>query len=69
MTFSFFDLMTLAGSLGLFLYGMKVMSDTLLDLAGDRMRAILATATSNRFLAVSTGFAITAVIQSSLPQH
>jgi len=59
------DILTLLGALGLFLYGMKVMSDALVGLAGDRMRAIMAAATSNRFLAVFTGFAITAVIQSS----
>ncbi|MCK4709391.1 MAG: Na/Pi cotransporter family protein [Gammaproteobacteria bacterium] len=65
MHYSFFDFLTLLGSLGLFLYGMKVMSDALMELAGDRMRNILATATSNRFFAVSTGFTITAIIQSS----
>ena len=65
MEYSFFDFLTLLGSLGLFLYGMKVMSDALMELAGDRMRNILATATSNRLFAVLTGFTITAVIQSS----
>ncbi|MCW8962743.1 MAG: Na/Pi symporter, partial [Gammaproteobacteria bacterium] len=65
MEYSFFDFLTLLGSLGLFLYGMKVMSDALMELAGDQMRAILATATSNRFFAVLTGFTITAIIQSS----
>jgi phosphate:Na+ symporter len=59
------DILTLLGALGLFLYGMKVMSDALMELAGDRMRAILSTTTSNRFFAVLTGFAITAIIQSS----
>ena len=65
MEYNLFDLLTLLGSLGLFLYGMKVMSDALMDLAGDRMRNILAGATSNRLFAVLTGFSITAVIQSS----
>ena len=65
MNYSFYDFLTLLGSLGLFLYGMKVMSDALMELAGDRMRNILATATSNRLLAVATGFTITAIIQSS----
>ena len=65
MNYGFFDFLTLLGSLGLFLYGMKVMSDALMELAGDRMRNILATATSNRLFAVITGFTITAVIQSS----
>lgn len=44
---------------------MKVMSDSLMELAGNRMRSFLATMTSNRFLGISTGFLITAVIQSS----
>ncbi len=65
MDYGFFDILTLLGALGLFLYGMKVMSDALMELAGDRMRTILATTTANRFIAVLTGFAITAVIQSS----
>ncbi|MGB5402347.1 MAG: Na/Pi cotransporter family protein, partial [Robiginitalea sp.] len=55
----------LVGALGLFLFGMKAMSDALTKLAGDRMRAILAGLTSNRFLGVLTGFLITSVIQSS----
>jgi len=65
MNYSFFDFLTLLGSLGIFLYGMKVMSDALMDLAGDSMRSILASATSNRLFAVLTGFVITAIIQSS----
>jgi len=65
MNYGVTDLLTLLGSLGLFLYGMKVMSDSLMLLAGDRMRGILATATSNRFFAMLTGFLITAAIQSS----
>ena len=65
MEYSTGDFLRLLGSLGLFLYGMKIMSDALMKLAGERMRAILATVTSNRFLAVLTGFTITAVIQSS----
>lgn len=65
MGYGFTDVLTLLGSLGLFLYGMKVMSDSLVELAGDRMRSILAVTTSNRFFALLTGFFITAVIQSS----
>lgn len=65
MTYGVFDVLTLLGSLGLFLYGMKVMSDSLMKLAGGKMREILAKATANRFFAVSTGFFITAAIQSS----
>ncbi len=65
MNYSFTDLLQLFGSLGLFLFGMKVMSDALMNLAGDRMRKILATMTSNRFLGIFTGFFITSIIQSS----
>ena len=65
MDYGITDILTLLGALGLFLYGMKVMSDALMELAGDRMRSILSTTTSNRFFAVLTGFAITAIIQSS----
>lgn len=65
MTYGISDVFTLLGSLGLFLYGMKVMSDALIEVAGDKMRSILASLTSNRFLAVLTGFTITAIIQSS----
>lgn len=65
MEFGFAKIMTLLGSLGLFLYGMKVMSDALMEVAGDQMRSILASLTSNRIFAVFTGFLITSVIQSS----
>ncbi len=65
MDYGFTNILTLLGSLGLFLYGMKVMSDALMSLAGDKMRNILATTTSNRFFALMTGFVITAAIQSS----
>lgn len=65
MDYGITDFLQLFGSLGLFLFGMKVMSDSLMDLAGDRMRKILATMTSNRFLGIFTGFSITSVIQSS----
>jgi phosphate:Na+ symporter len=65
MNYGITDAITLFGSLGLFLYGMKVMSDALMDVAGDKMRNILASMTSNRVFAVFTGFLITAVIQSS----
>ncbi|MEY8020223.1 Na/Pi cotransporter family protein [Muriicola sp. SD30] len=65
MEFGLIETLQLLGSLGLFLFGMKVMSDALLLLAGNRMRNILATMTSNRFLGITTGFLITSVIQSS----
>ena len=65
MEYSLFDLLTLIGSLGLFLYGMKLMSEALQKVAGDKMRNILAAMTSIRFKGVLTGFLITAIIQSS----
>ncbi len=65
MEYGVYDVLKLLGSLGLFLFGMKLMSDSLMEVAGDRMRNILATMTSNRVFAVFTGFLITAVIQSS----
>jgi phosphate:Na+ symporter len=65
MQYGFTDVLQLLGALGVFLFGMKVMSDALLKLAGNKMRSILATMTSNRFLGITTGFLITSVIQSS----
>lgn len=65
MDYGFYDILQLIGALGVFLFGMKVMSDALLKLAGNKMRSILATMTSNRFLGIFTGFFITSVIQSS----
>ncbi len=53
------------GSLGLFLFGMKLMSDGIQKTAGDRLQNILNFMTGNRFTAVFTGFLITALIQSS----
>lgn len=58
-------LLNLAGALGLFLYGMTVMSDALSDLAGPGLRDTLGKLTSNRFKGVLTGVFITSVIQSS----
>jgi phosphate:Na+ symporter len=58
-------LFRIIGSLGLFLYGMKVMSDGIQRTAGTRMRQILGFMTGNRFSAVATGLAVTAIIQSS----
>ena len=65
MDYGFTDILQLLGALGLFLFGMTVMSDALMRLAGDRMRKILATMTSNRFFGILTGFVITSIIQSS----
>lgn len=65
MEYGFANVLQLIGALGVFLFGMKVMSDALLQLAGNKMRSILATMTSNRVLGISTGFLITSIIQSS----
>ncbi len=56
---------SLLGGLGLFLYGMQMMSSGLEAAAGNRMKSILKKLTSNRFLGVAVGAGITAVIQSS----
>lgn len=59
------SILQLAGSLGIFLYGMKLMSEGLQKVAGDRMRSILAAMTKNNLTRVLTGLLVTAVIQSS----
>ncbi len=53
------------GGLGLFLYGMKIMSEGLQKAAGDRLRKVLEKLTSNRFIAFLVGVGVTAVVQSS----
>ncbi|MGB4414904.1 MAG: Na/Pi cotransporter family protein [Paludibacter sp.] len=65
MNYTFYDFMTLVGSVGLFLYGMKIMSEGLQKVAGNKLRSALATMTKNRFTGVLTGLFITAIIQSS----
>jgi len=65
MSYSFLDFLGLLGAVGLFLYGMKVMSEGLQKAAGDRLRNILSAMTRNRFTGTLTGFLITALIQSS----
>lgn len=65
MSYSFLDFLGLLGAIGLFLYGMKVMSEGLQKAAGDRLRNILSAMTRNRFTGTLTGFFITALIQSS----
>ena len=55
----------IVGSLGLFLYGMKMFSEGLQKSAGSRMKAILTLMTKNRFVSIITGIIITTIIQSS----
>lgn len=59
------NLVTLAGGLGLFLFGIKVMSEGLEHAAGSRLKKLLEVLTTNRLMAVFVGFLITALIQSS----
>ena len=59
------NIFSLIGSLALFLFGMKTMSEGLEKFAGDRLRSILAAMTKNRVMGVLTGILITALIQSS----
>ena len=65
MNYSIIDFLSLLGAVCLFLYGMKVMSEGLQKVAGDRLRNILGIMTKNRVAGVLTGIAITALIQSS----
>lgn len=65
MDYSLVDLLKLVGAIGLFLYGMKLMSEALQKVAGSKMRSIFAAMTRNRFLGVLTGLLVSATIQSS----
>ncbi len=65
MNYGILDFLNLLGSLGLFLFGMKMMSEALQKVAGDKMRSILSSMTSNRFMGILTGLLVTMVIQSS----
>ena len=61
----FWQTITLIGALGLFLYGMKLMSEALQKVAGSKMRHILGAMTNNRFKGAFTGLLVTTTIQSS----
>lgn len=65
MEFNLLTILNTIGGLGFFIYGMKVMSEGIQKLAGDKLRSILSVMTSNRVLGVLTGFFITCLIQSS----
>ena len=65
MNFGLFEILTLVGSLGFFIYGMKIMSEGIQKLAGSKMRNILGAITNNKFAGIFTGFFTTSVIQSS----
>ncbi len=61
----FLRILTLLGSLGMFLYGMSLMSGGLQKMAGDRLRTFMGKMTSNTFKCILTGITITALVQSS----
>lgn len=65
MSYSILDLLCLLGAVCLFLYGMKVMSEGLQKVAGERLRNILSVMTRNRFSGMVTGIVLTALLQSS----
>ncbi|MDX1671337.1 MAG: Na/Pi cotransporter family protein [Balneolaceae bacterium] len=65
MQYNFFDLLQVIGALGIFIYGMKVFSDGLQKVAGNKLRRILRGMTSTRFRGILTGFTSTAITQSS----
>lgn len=58
-------LLQVLGALGVFLYGMKIMSEGVQRVAGKRMRQALSSLTGNRFSGILTGFATTSLVQSS----
>jgi len=60
-----FKLLVLIGALGMFIYGMKIMSEGLQQAAGSKLRNMLGSITSNRVKGVITGFGITSIVQSS----
>lgn len=65
MTFTLLDFFKLLGALGFFIYGMKVMSEGIQKVAGEKLREIMSAMTSNRFFGVFTGLIITSLVQSS----
>lgn len=60
-----YTVLTVIGSLGFFIFGMKIMSEGIQKVAGEQLRNILSAATSNRVTGVLTGFLTTSIIQSS----
>ena len=58
-------IMSLGGGLGLFLYGMKLMSDSIEKVAGAKLRSVLEVLTKNKFAGLLVGIIFTAIIQSS----
>ncbi len=65
MKFGIYEIFTLIGALGFFIFGMKIMSEGIQKAAGDNLRRILGIMTTNRFAGVFTGFFTTSLVQSS----
>jgi phosphate:Na+ symporter len=65
MSYTFFEFLQLIGALGIFIFGMKVFSDALQKVAGNKLRGILKGMTKNRFVGILTGFGTTSITQSS----
>lgn len=65
MSYTFFDFLQLIGALGIFIFGMKIFSDALQRVAGNKLRGILKGMTKNRFVGILTGFGTTSITQSS----
>lgn len=59
------SILQIVGALGIFLYGLQVMSEGLQKAAGTRLRAVLSGATQNRFTGTASGFIVTVAVQSS----
>lgn len=58
-------LLQVLGALGIFIFGMKLMSESILKLSGEKLRSIMSSMTTNRFAGIGTGFFITCLVQSS----
>lgn len=65
MEFGLTDILRIAGALGLFIYGMKLMTESIQRAAGDQFRSTLNHITSNKWVAFLIGFMITGLVQSS----
>ena len=64
---SFGTILTMAGGLGLFLFGMELMSDSIEKVAGARLRRILEIFTTNRFMGMIVGIIFTGIIRLPRP--
>ncbi len=65
MNYTLFDFLQLVGALGIFIYGMKIFSDGLQKVAGNKLRSILKGMTTSRLRGIITGFGATTITQSS----